>query len=74
MVHKWRFGNASDATDIKQRIAIATGQPKALITVLGRTPGEAVIAQIMQTYRRELLKTKPTIDSWLRTFYNIAPS
>jgi hypothetical protein len=66
--------NASDATDITQRIAIATGQPKALITVLGRTPGEAVIAQIMQTYRRELLKTKPTIDSWLRTFYNIAPS
>jgi len=64
---------AGEGADKAQRVAIASGQPRQLANLLGRSPGEEVIKDIVESFRAHLLAKKPGIDQWLRRFFEIAP-
>lgn len=58
-----------------QRMVIASGAPRALANLTGKTPGESLLRSVVQQYRTHLIKDDPDgdLDYWLRQFYEIIP-
>tara|TARA_R100000656_G_scaffold13461_1_gene13753 strand:- start:251 stop:850 length:600 start_codon:yes stop_codon:yes gene_type:complete len=60
-------------SDIDQRRAIASGEPRFVTNAIGRVPGDWQIAMVMKEFRQHLLEETPDIEQWLRTYYGIVP-
>ena len=58
-----------------QRMVIASGAPRALSNLAGKTPGEGLLRTVVNQYRTHLIKDDPDgdLDYWLRRFYEITP-